>query len=311
VEGARRFGLRKVAKACPPLAGCARRAELVLTAPSGIITLLSDFGIRDPFVAMVKGVILERFPAARMVDITHSIPPQDLRVASFWLAKSYRWFPKGTVHFAVVDPGVGTERERLALDADGHWFVAPDNGLCTTVIGCALQWEARRIELSKVGAVNPSRTFEGRDVFGPAAAELASGRLAFSEIGPLTEPVLFSEAATPRGPDSDSGLVSGRVVCADRFGNLITDIDATRLDLRRQYRVLVGGRQLGLFETYSGVRSGELLALVNSLGTIEIACRDGNAAKVLELEPGAPIQVSVSSPESRFEPGTEPSGRSS
>ena len=156
-------------------------------AASGVVTLTTDFGLEDPFVGIMKGRLATRFPAVRIIDLTHEIPAHWPAEAGFWLARSYRYFPTGSVHVAVVDPGVGSEREIAALQADGHLFLAPDNGLLAPVVESVPGAVARHVAvgvLVRLGIDAPSATFHGRDIFAPLAAELAAGRLDPGELGP-------------------------------------------------------------------------------------------------------------------------------
>ncbi len=195
--------------------------------PSGVITLTTDFGHKDPFVGVMKGQVLRRFPAARLVDLTHEILVHWPAEAGFWLGRSFGYFPPGTVHVAVVDPGVGSSRDIAVVEAEGQLFLAPDNGLLAGVLE---RLEAapilRRLDdgvLRDLGIHRPSATFHGRDIFAPVAAELAAGRLRPEALGPvvpelvpgwLDEPVLAG------------GQLSGAVVTVDHFGNLLTNLDA-------------------------------------------------------------------------------------
>jgi S-adenosylmethionine hydrolase len=244
---------------------------------SGLVTLLTDFGLSDPFVGIMHGVILSRFAGARIVDLAHGVAAQNVAEGAFWLSHSYRWFPTGTVHVAVVDPGVGTDRAALAIEADGHVFVAPDNGLCGE-IAARTDAVVHRIALDSVGLSEPSRTFHGRDVFAPVAAEIASGRLDVTQVGPR---------ATAVRP----ALPKGHVVSIDRFGNLITDIP--RSDLSRFDRpiVRVAGRDVEVGGTYGDVPVGELVALVSSFETVEIAVRDGNASALIGVQRGESVSI--------------------
>jgi len=256
--------------------------------PSGIITLLTDFGLSDPFVGVMKGVILGRFAAARIVDLTHGIAPQDCRAASFWLGRSFAWFPTGSVHVVVVDPGVGTERGAVVLRADDHLFVGPDNGVLTGVLERAESTEARDIDLARFDLPPASHTFHGRDVFAPVAAELASGRRTFDEVGEVKAAPSRLASARPRRCGGD---VEGTVVTVDHFGNLITDLDGALMSHQAEAWVGIAGQQCPVGRTYADVHPGELLALVGSFGTLEVACRDGSAAAKLGVGPGAPVAL--------------------
>ena len=255
-----------------------------------VITLTTDFGLKGPFVGVMKGAILTRLPVAQIVDLTHEIPVHWPIEAGFWLARSYRYFPVGTVHVAIVDPGVGTARSIIAGERDGHLFIGPDNGLLQPVLGAM---PARCYRLSETwrqqqGWPGPSPTFHGRDIFAPLAAELAAGRLAIEDIGPAAGELIPSLQEEPQaGPHE----VRGTVVAIDNFGNLITNIDAELLRPWRKPDVLAGGQRLALRRTYGDARPGELLALVNSFGVLEIARAEGSAAESLGLGRGAPVIV--------------------
>lgn len=258
---------------------------------SGVVTLTTDFGLQDPFVGVMKGQLVARFRDVCSIDLTHEIPAHWPAEAGFWLARSFRYFPSGTVHVAVVDPGVGSSREIAAVEAEGHVFLAPDNGLLAPVLEAAPSATVRRLgalALERCGIAMPSATFHGRDVFAPLAAELAAGRLSPADLGEevsdlvpgwLEEPVV--------GPTQ----VAGVVVTVDHFGNLITNIDARHLRGLAHPVARVAGRELPLRRTYSDVRPGEYLALVNSFDVVEIARAERSAAEGLGLARGAPVLV--------------------
>jgi hypothetical protein len=259
--------------------------------PSGVVTLTTDFGLRDPFVGVMKGRLIGAFPAVRVIDLTHEIRAHWPAEAGFWLARSFRYFPAGTVHVAVVDPGVGSGREIAAIEAEGHLFLAPDNGLLAPVLDGSAGSVARRIAnavLAGVGAATASATFHGRDIFAPLAAELAAGRLRPDELGavvPELVPGWLEE------PVVASGQVSGQVVTVDHFGNLVTNIDGRDLRALAHPVVRIAGRELPLRRTYSDARPGDYLALVNSFGVLEIARAEQSAAEGLGVERGAPVVV--------------------
>lgn len=274
--------------------------------PSGVVTLTTDFGLEDPFVGVMKGRIVARFPAARIIDVTHAIAPQRPAEAGFWLSRCFEYFPAGTVHVAVVDPGVGTARRILCVIACGHALLAPDNGLLTPILVRAADAEVFDVAapgLAALGIRRVSATFHGRDIFAPIAAELAAGRIAPSGLGDR-----LPRVAAPQGPDAqavsapeapplasaDSSAacgLSGSVVTIDHFGNLITDIDAARLASFREARVSIAGRTVPLRRTYGDARPGELLALVNSFDVLEIAEAQGSAAATLGVGRGAAVRV--------------------
>jgi S-adenosylmethionine hydrolase len=259
-------------------------------APSGVITLTTDFGHKGPFVATMKGVMLTRFAEARIIDLTHEIDVHFPAEAGFWLARSYAFFPSGTTHVAVVDPGVGTERDVVLLLHDGHVFLAPDNGLLAPLAGLpgarAHRLDPGRAQPYVLPAV--SATFHGRDVFAPLAAEIAAGRVRVEDLGPHVASVVPSWVDEPEVSEL---RVSGSVIAVDNFGNLITNITAAHLGRFRRPVVRAGGHDLEVRRTYGDVRPGEALALVNSFGALEIARSERSAAESLGLSRGAPVTV--------------------
>jgi S-adenosyl-L-methionine hydrolase (adenosine-forming) len=255
---------------------------------SGVITLLTDFGTEDPFVGVMKGVILGHFPEARIVDLTHGIGAQDVAHGAFWLERSFRWFPAGTVHVAVVDPGVGTARAPLCVRAAQHVFVGPDNGLLAGIIARERGAEVRAIDLAAAGLPPPSATFHGRDVFAPVAAQLSARRRAFDEIGP---PASASVGPVQPGAERLGTDVRGSVVCADRFGNLITNVDSSLISDFTRPEVEIQGIVRPLVRTYADGEVSDYVAVVNAFGTVELALRDGNAARALGAGPGSAVIV--------------------
>jgi S-adenosylmethionine hydrolase len=260
-------------------------------APSGVVTLTTDFGHKDPFVGVMKGRLVGRFPSVVTIDLTHEVLAHWPAEAGFWLARSFRYFPAGTVHVAVVDPGVGSARDIAAIEAEGHVFLAPDNGLLAAVVEAVETATLRRIEpqvLERIGIGTPSATFHGRDVFAPLAAEIAAGRLAPALLGAEVPELIPGWLEDPAvGP----AQVAGSVVTIDHFGNVISNIDVAHLAHLSHPAVRVGGRELPLRRTYSDVRPGEYLALVNSFGVVEVARAERSAAEGLGLERGAPVLV--------------------
>ena len=251
---------------------------------SAVVTLLSDFGVRDGFVAAMKGVILGIAPEVVLVDASHDIEPGDVEAAAFVLLQYCLLFAEGSVHLAVVDPRVGSERKALAMCAMGRYIVAPDNGLVTRVLRQAQRWRCVEISDPRYLRPEPSRTFHGRDIFAPAAAHLAAG-LPLERLGPaVASPVLLALTH----PVRESGEVRGRVAHVDRFGNLITDIPADWLE--GAWEILVAGVGVGeLKRTYSQVGEGEMLAVTGSLRTLEVASRGGSAAERLGVGRGEPV----------------------
>ena len=265
----------------------------LITKPSGVITITTDFGHQGPFVGVMKGRILSRFGEAKIIDLTHEIVVHWPAEAGFWLARSFEYFPPGTVHVAVVDPGVGTSRDIVAVMARGHVFLAPDNGLLAPIVGKHPDARVVRLsasQLARFGISRPSATFHGRDIFAPIAAELAAGRCAPESLGePMDADQLVP--AWVDDPTTESSSVTGVVITIDHFGNLISNIDATLIERFRLPLVHAGNHAFPLLRTYGDARPGEYLALVNSFGVVEIARAEQSAAEGLGLSRGAPVVV--------------------
>lgn len=261
--------------------------------PCGVITITTDFGHQGPFVATMKGRVLARMPEARIIDVTHEVPVYWPAEAGFWLARAYRYFPEGSVHIAVVDPGVGTRRDILVVLADDHVFLAPDNGLLAPIVRRALTCQIFKLDVERAMArfrLPPaSATFHGRDIFAPIAAELAAGRAKPNELGASTQDLA---PAWVDEPTTSAGQVSGVIITMDHFGNLITNIDGSLIQSFDQPIVRAGGHAFPLRRTYGDVQPGDYLALINSFGVIEIARAEQSAAEALGLGRGAPVTVS-------------------
>jgi len=253
-----------------------------------IVTLLTDFGLQDHFVAAVKGVMLSLNPDLMLVDISHLVPPQDIFTGAFILGQSCYCYPQGSVHLAVVDPGVGTARKALAAYAGGHYFVAPDNGILTYALA-GQDFQAYEITAEHYFRKPVSTTFHGRDVFAPIAAWITRG-IPLHQIGtPLANPVRLKLPALTRVKDA---LIQGCVLAVDRFGNLITNLMPA--DLPKSYKILAGQREIvNLRETYAEGMPGEVFAVSGSTGYLEIAMKDGSAASALNMKSGAPIGVVI------------------
>ena len=254
----------------------------------GVITITTDFGHKGPFVAVMKGVILSRYPAAQIVDLMHDIPAQWPPEAGFWVSRSYRWFPQGSIHLAIVDPGVGTERDILIVESDGHTFMAPDNGLLGHLLDTAASATVFRLDTARLDLPEPSATFHGRDIFAPVAADLAAGRIRVSDVATQTRewiPGWIDE------PEAVAGRVTGVIVTVDTFGNLISNIDAAHLEGLAEPVAEIAGHQIPMLRTYGQARPGDYLALVNSFGVVEIARAEGNAAEGLGSARGAPLVI--------------------
>lgn len=252
------------------------------------ITLLTDFGTRDGYVGAMKAVMASLFPGVIIDDISHDVGSGDVAGAALALERYWNRYPRGTVHVAVIDPGVGTARRPLAVEADRRFLVLPDNGIATRVLDGARRWRAVALEEEAYLGPQVSRTFHGRDLFAPSAAYLARG-LHLSRLGPaVTEPVRISLSAPSEEPE---GSWVGQVISTDRFGNLVTDLPGDRL--AGVETVEVGDRRIPVRQTYGEVEPGELLALVNSDQRVEVAARDDSAARILQAVVGTPVRLGV------------------
>ena len=241
-----------------------------------IITLLTDFGTADGYVGEMKGVLCTAAAGVSLVDVAHDLSPQDVDGARLALARYWQRFPPGTVHIAVIDPGVGSERAALAVESEGRYLVGPDNGVLSPAL---LHAGMRCVSLPVPSGAAP--TFHGRDVFAPAAAELARGAALHALGESLANPVV---RRTPEATRREDGTIAGVVITIDRFGNAVTNLMA-----RRGGVLSVGEHRLPLSRSYSDVASGALVALVGSSGLVEIARRDGSAAAQLGLTRGSEV----------------------
>lgn len=259
-----------------------------------LITLLTDFGDRDYFVASIKGVILSIHPEARIVDLSHHITPYQVQEAAYLLKSCYRYFPEGAVHVAVVDPGVGSVRRPLLVSTPRCYFVAPDNGLLSHVLEEEEPVEIRHIENRQYRLEAEGATFDGRDLFAPAAAWLAKGQPPASFGRVITDPVRFN---LDKPVWQDQQLV-GRIVYIDRFGNLISNITAKQVGEvqaikgRSELRISAGDHVIErIVSSYSEGGSGQPGALINSNGFLELFVKEGNAARHLGVGVGATIRI--------------------
>ena len=243
-----------------------------------VITLLTDFGTADGYVAEMKGVLLTSAPAVQVVDLSHDVAPHDVDAARLAVARYWRRFPPGTIHLVVVDPGVGSERQAVAVLSEGRFLVGPDNGVLSPAL---LLPTARAVSLPVPADAAP--TFHGRDVFAPAAAALARGAPLDSLGQPLDDPVI---RRTPEAVREDDGWLRGEVIVIDRFGNAVTNLFGIH-----GAEVQIGSREIPLCRTYADVTAGEPVALLGSSGLIEIAVRDGSAATTLGLTRGTIVRV--------------------
>jgi S-adenosyl-L-methionine hydrolase (adenosine-forming) len=255
-----------------------------------IVTLLSDFGLRDYFVGSMKGVLLSLNPDLTLVDISHQIPPQDIFTGAFTLGQAYSCYPTGTIHLAVVDPGVGTARKALVAFAAGQYFVAPDNGLLTYVMETSEDFAAYEITAEHYFRKPVSGTFHGRDVFAPIAAWLSRG-VSVQQIGPeLKSPIRLQLPALKRVRDA---LIQGVILAVDQFGNLITNLKPS--DVPTPFKMLAGQKEItSLRQAYGEAAIGEIFVIPGSAGFLEISMRGGSAAATLNLKAGVPIGVVLS-----------------
>ena len=258
-----------------------------------ILTLTSDFGLHDPYVGIMKSRIVQRAPQLQVIDLTHQLEPFAISAAGYWLYCVQPQFPPGTVHLAVVDPGVGGERAVVVLEAGGQCFVAPDNGLLGLLAQAWPASVAYRVG-SAVGArlalPTLSATFHGRDLMAPLAAELAAGRITPAELGPIHR--LGSGALRP-GQFQPDGTLLGVVGVIDRYGNLLTTITASALGEIANPRIQFGGQCVRLVRTYLDGARDEPIALINSAGMLELAVREGSAARKLNARAGDPVVVNM------------------
>jgi S-adenosylmethionine hydrolase len=257
-------------------------------AKSSLITLLTDFGYSDPFVGVMKGVILNICPEVRIVDITHNIGPQNIDEAAFKLKSSYSYFPKGTIHTVVVDPGVGTDRAVLGVQTDRYTFLAPDNGILKTIFQENPDCQVYRITNPDYFLPNVSRTFHGRDVFAPAAAHLARG-VPLSEMGEMTREYVKGEVESCQ---VTGNRIEGKIVAFDRFGNGITNIEEDKIYPTKKMRVEIKDFKFDRFsQSYGEVSEGEPLAIIGSSGTIEIAVNQQSAKEKFDLRLGESVRI--------------------
>jgi hypothetical protein len=254
---------------------------------TALVTLLSDFGARDGYVGAMKGVLLDRCPSARLVDISHAIPPGDVDAGAYVLEQAARFFPAGTIHLAVVDPGVGSGRRAVVVEATAHRFVAPDNGLLTLAIDASREGvRAHAIENARLWREEVSDVFHGRDVFAPIAAFLACGG-EIAEVGARIDPRTLVRRRWPE-PRGEGREREGAIVYVDGFGNLVTNLPADPSELAGG-RVEVAGQSFPVRRSYSDVASGALVAVRGSAGLLEVACRGGSAAQRLGVGVGAVV----------------------
>ena len=257
-----------------------------------LITFTTDFGLSDHFVGTMKGVVAGIAPRARVIDISHDIAPYNVSEAAFVIAEAWPYFPKGTVHVVVVDPGVGSSRRPILAEAGGHFFVAPDNGVLALVLD-AVAHRVRVISNSKFMRRNVSSTFHGRDVFAPAAAHLAKGAKV-AAFGKLIHDYVRTWSAKPAPKGKDSWR--GAILKVDRFGNLITNFAARDFAgiTARPFEMRAGSRHIRrLALTYAETAIGDLFVIVGSSGYLEIAANQASAMELVGCSAGAPVELDL------------------
>jgi S-adenosylmethionine hydrolase len=264
-----------------------------------IITLLTDFGTADFFVGALKGAILSVDAQAQIVDLTHEIPAHDIEAGAFTLLAAYSSFPPQTIHVAVVDPGVGSARRPVLIEAHGHFFVGPDNGLFSYICDGATGARVYHLTNEKFFRQPLSQTFHGRDIFAPVAGALSKG-VPPTEFGALIDGDV--QRLAPLAPVRDAdGAWSGRIMHIDRFGNLITNISRRELtdeQLAAGARLEIGGRVISSFRNFyaeaAGAQAGELFAIWGSAGLLEIAANGASAAQLLDAARGHLVRLASS-----------------
>lgn len=258
-----------------------------------LITLTTDFGLSDHCVGVMKGVILGIAPAARIVDITHEVNAYEIAEGAFLIAETYRYFPLKTIHVVVVDPGVGTARRPILVEAAGQRFLAPDNGVLSMVYAREKQWKAREVTASRYFLQPVSSTFHGRDIFAPVAGHLAKG-VPPARFGKLIEDAWRTDFLTVQRLGKRNWV--GRILKIDRFGNLITNLRAEDFpDVRsRPFEVTVGAEKVVLpARTFADCPPGELALVAGSSGFFEVVANQASAAQRLGVGVGAPVEIMV------------------
>ena len=254
-----------------------------------IVTLLTDFGRQDVYVGVMKGVIATVNPSLKVIDLTHEIPPQNIIAGRFCLLNAYPYFPQNTVHIAVVDPGVGSQRRGVAIALEDGFLVCPDNGLCSGILEVKSAIAAVELTNSEYWRIpSPSYTFHGRDIFAPVGAHLASG-VALEALGTKIELDSLVKLSLPPLQTNGSQII-GCIQYIDYFGNLITNILGNSVK-NKSWQAIVNNRAITSGSTYSDVESGKAIALVGSHGWIEIAVNGGNAQKKLQLTKENKIKI--------------------
>jgi S-adenosylmethionine hydrolase len=259
-----------------------------------LITLTTDFGLRDPFAGIMKGVILSINADVQLVDLTHQVESFDVLEGALTLAESYRYFPPGTIHMVVVDPGVGSERRPILVSTPDAAFVGPDNGIFSVVYERERGFEVRHITAEQYFRRPVSQTFQGRDIFAPVAAWLSRGTAA-ENLGPVITDYVRLE--TPKPQRSGDGLTRGSVLRIDKFGNVTTNFRPVDLPSGVSFSLRLQDRTVTrLVTSYAAGAPGEVFAIVGSAGFVEIAARQDSAAMILGARKGDPVELELSEP---------------
>lgn len=262
---------------------------------SSIITLLTDFGSQDAYVGIMKGVIAGINPSAKVIDICHSVSPQDIFSGAYLLSTSYKYFPKETIHVAVIDPGVGSARDIICIESQNYFFLAPDNGLLSLIIQNERPKDIFRVTNTRYFLPSPSHTFHGRDIFAPVAAHLSKG-IKPHQLGIRTNQL--RQADFPKPGYKKAGLLEGQIIYIDRFGNLITNITRSHIkDLKgneKYMKIKIGKKEIhGLHNTYTDVETGKPLVLFGSAGFLEVSVNQGSAQKYFGADKGGKIIIGI------------------
>ncbi len=259
--------------------------------PCGVITLMTDFGMSDHFVGVMKGVILNIDPQSQIVDITHAVPPQDIHGAAFLINSAYRYFPAGTIHVVVVDPGVGSQRRAIVCETDTAYFVCPDNGVLSYILSANTTHRVVALDNAAYWLSEISSTFHGRDIFAPVAAHLSRG-ISPSQFGSSAINLVRLSIPTPQVAKT---AIIGSVIWADRFGNLITNFTPDMLKsfgMDSGFVIKAGKAEIcHLSCAYAESGEGECLAIIGSSSHLEISVNQGNAARVLGLKRDDIIEI--------------------
>ena len=254
-----------------------------------IITLLTDFGLADVYVGVMKGVIAQIDPQLQVIDLTHQIPPQNLLTARFALLNAYPYFPKETVHIAVVDPGVGSSRRAIAIQLENGYLVGPDNGLFSGVFTFSSPLAVVELTNSRYWRTDrPSTTFHGRDIFAPVGAHIANG-VPLTELGPAVAPDSLVQLPIPEYQVTDTGI-TGVIQYIDRFGNLITNIPGAVV-AGKSWSIEIAGLEIVSGKTYSDISPQGIIALVGSHGWVEIAVNGGSAQERLQAHEATKVNL--------------------